>query len=787
MKTLFPSTKSFLQRIFCPVMAVILATVVSQPLFAQNRNAGEIRGTLLDQSGAAMPGATVTLTNIQTGITSTLSVGNDGLYDAPSVEPGTYNVTFFKEGFKKLVRSGIVLHVETITLDAQLQIGSSLQEVTVEASTPIVQTETSDRRLVLTNEAVTELPIVGGSWYALTGQLAGVNPGKGGQDASGEGIGVNGTTSYSSNWLIDGGVGTFPVSQNPDFARPPLDAIAEVNFNTSNFAAEYGSGVAVFNVITKSGSNHWHGSAYEYVQNDVLEARNFFAPNVTPLRWNEFGGTFGGPIKRDKLFFFFSYQRNPTNTFSPTFYTFPTAPMRVGDFSAAGLPTVYDPASVNGQNQRTAFPGNKVPVSQIDPVAAKIQAYLPMPSLPGLANNYYYASSNPVTWTTYDGKLDYNLAGNNRLTGSFLYVQQNNFTPAPTCPMDCNYNSQYEYQGQITDVWTLSPSLVNEARISTIRTLGTWYSPNQGQGYPAKLGLNSAAADAFPTITVDGTVPTKISGGLSALIAFTSYVTSDTVTWVKGKHILKFGGELDKWQDNEAWDNKRSGSFDFDGIFTRNPADPSSSGLGYADFLVGLPDTWSVNNSPETGMRDWNLQAFVQDDYKITPKLTLNLGVRYQFQTGWTEQHNRLANFDPALTNPETGTPGALWFAGQNGSNALQNSVRGGRHTCAVGNRNQKHDCRRGCLLLLLGNWKRDSGPPKGRRLGDSRHRAVSQGSTFGIPRHARALAPQPGLNEGFCRGLARAANLQQAVAKLTKKRVSITKQVRFEEPEPEA
>jgi hypothetical protein len=317
------------------------------------------------------------------------------------------------------------------------------------------------------------------------------------------------------------------------------------------------------------------------------------------------------------LFLFFSYQRNPTNTFSPTFYTFPTAPMRVGDFSAAGLPTVYDPASVNGQNQRTAFPGNKVPVSQIDPVAAKIQAYLPMPSLPGLANNYYYASSNPVTWTTYDGKLDYNLAGNNRLTGSFLYVQQNNFTPAPTCPMDCNYNSQYEYQGQITDVWTLSPSLVNEARISTIRTLGTWYSPNQGQGYPAKLGLNSAAADAFPTITVDGTVPTKISGGLSALIAFTSYVTSDTVTWVKGKHILKFGGELDKWQDNEAWDNKRSGSFDFDGIFTRNPADPSSSGLGYADFLVGLPDTWSVNNSPETGMRDWNLQAFVRTIIKL--------------------------------------------------------------------------------------------------------------------------------------------------------------------------
>ncbi len=189
--------------------------------------------------------------------------------------------------------------------------------------------------------------------------------------------------------------------------------------------------------------------------------------------------------------------------------------------------------------------------------------------------------------------------------------------------MDCNNNDQYEYQAQVTDVWTLSPSIVNEARVSTIRTFGTWFSPNQGQGYPAKLGLANPAADAFPGITIGGTVGTSISGGLSAVLGFTSYVTSDTVTWVKGKHIIKFGGELDKWQDNQAWDNKRSGNFDFNGIFTRNPADPTSAGLGYADFLIGLPDTWSVGNAPETGMRNWNVQMFAQDDYKIKRNLTI--------------------------------------------------------------------------------------------------------------------------------------------------------------------
>jgi len=642
---------------------------------AQNRNAGEIRGTVFDPSGAAIPSATVSILNRQTGLVKTLVTADNGVYDIPSVEPGTYDVSFSKNGFQKLIRGNVVLHVEAITIDAQLQVGSATQQVTVESGAPLVQTETSDRQMILTSEAVTQLPNIGGSWYDFTGQLPGVNPGKGGQDASGEGVGVNGTTSYLSNWLIDGGVGTFPVSQNPDFAKPPLDAVAELNFNTSNFAAEYGSGVAVFNVITKSGTNAFHGSLYEFVQNDIFQARNFFADDITPLRWNQFGGSVGGPIKKDKLFFFFSYQRNPLNTFSPKFYTFPTTAMKNGDFSAPGLPTIYDPNSATGDNPRTAFANNQVPISMIDPVAQNIQAYFPEPNRPGIANNYYFVSSLPTTYNTYDGKLDLNLTTNNRLTGSALWVSQKQFTPAPTCPMDCNYNSQYEYQAQVTDVWTLSPSIVNEARISTIRTFGTWYSPNQGQGYPAKVGLLNPAADAFPGITIAGTVASDISGGLSALLGFTSYVTSDTVTWVKGKHIIKFGGELDKWQDNQAWDNKRSGNFDFNGIFTRNPADPASAGLGYADFLIGKPDTWSVSNTPETGMRDWNVQAFVQDDYKIKRNLTLNFGVRYQLQTGWVEQYNRLGSFDPTIINPATGTAGALWFAGQDGRRALQKTV----------------------------------------------------------------------------------------------------------------
>jgi hypothetical protein len=658
---------------------VFLATacfLTIAPAYAQNRNAGEIRGTITDSSGARVPDATVTITNTSTGVTTEVVSGSTGVYDAPSVEPGNYEVAVSKAGFKKFVRSGIVLHVEAITVDAVLEVGTFAQEVTVTAAAPLVTTETSERRTTLTSVTVVELPNVGRSWYDLTGQLPGVNPGGSSgtvssgtaQDASGQGVGVNGAAGWQENWLVDGGVGTFPVSQNPDLLQVPLEAISEINFSTSNFSAEYGNGVAVFNVITKSGTNKFHGSLFEFVQNDKFEARNFFAPSPTPLRWNEYGGTVGGPIRRDKAFFFFSFQRNPTNSTAPTFYTFPTAAMKSGDFSAPGLPTVYDPASLvcaGGVCTRTAFPNNSVPQNRIDPVAAKIQAYLPTPNLPGLFNNYYFNSASPTTTTWYNGRVDYNISSRNRLTGTIMVVPQNSYTIAPTCPMSCNADYIRETQGQITDVWTLSPGLVNEFRESAVREYGTWSSPDMGKGYPQKIGLPNAPANSFPNITVDGVVPTSIGGGLSALLGFATYTTSDTLTWIKGKHILKFGGEYNKFQDNQAWANVDSGDYDFSGIFTTNPAEGFSGGLGYADFLLGLPDSWGVSMSPETGLRSSNFQAFAQDDYKVTPHLTLNLGVRYIAQAGWTEVHDRIGNFDPTLMNPGTGTLGALCFAGQ--------------------------------------------------------------------------------------------------------------------------
>jgi hypothetical protein len=473
------------------LMALLLASPLPQ-VFGQNRNAGEIRGTVTDPSGAVVPEVMVTLTNTATGVALRAMTGSTGVYAAQSLVPGEYLITFSKEGFKKYVRSGVVLHVEVITVDAVMELGSLTQEVTVRGAASLVQTEESERKELVTSQMVTELPNVNRQWSYMVGLLPGGNPGTQGQEIGGPttgggAVGLNGSASYESNWLVDGGVGMSPASQNTDLLVVPLEAISEINMTTSNFSAQYGNGLSVFNVITKSGTNQWHGSLFEFVQNDKLNARNFFVPTITPFRWNEFGGSVGGPIKRDKAFFFFSYQRNPTDTVTPTFYTFPTAAMRNGDFSDPELPTVYDPATltlVNGNYVESPIPGNVVLPSRIDPVAKNIQSYFPPPNLPGVYNNYLYTGLSPVTTTYYNGRIDYNISPGDRLTGTFMYVRQNGVqgTTAPACQIQCTDVATQEAQAQITDVWTISPTLINEFHSSLQRESDVFAPRDKGKG-----------------------------------------------------------------------------------------------------------------------------------------------------------------------------------------------------------------------------------------------------------------------------------------------------------------
>ena len=288
------------------MLALALLFAGTHNTYAQNANSGEIKGIVTDSTNAVVPSATVSVLNVKTGVKINTVTNGDGIYDLPSVEPGNYTVTVSKEGFRDAVRKGITLPVGTVAVNATLEIGSAAQEIVVTADAPLVQTEDSGQHMDFDTKAVQDAPIVGGVWYnELTNELPGVNGG-GSQDASGQGIGVNGTQGYSGSFLMEGSVAQEPRDANASDNYPPVDAIGEVNVQTANFGAEYGNGVAAFNVLLKSGTNRFHGSAFEFIENDAFNARNYFNPapgTVAPLRWNEFGGSIGGPIIKDKLFF----------------------------------------------------------------------------------------------------------------------------------------------------------------------------------------------------------------------------------------------------------------------------------------------------------------------------------------------------------------------------------------------------------------------------------------------------------------------------------------------------
>jgi len=659
------------------------------PASAQNRNGGEIRGTVTDSSGAVVPGVQVAIENTLTGVVTKLISNSHGLYDAATLNPGTYSVAFTMRGFKTLVKSNIILHVEAITVDGSLEVGTVSQQVNVTAGAQLVQTETSDKRSTLTKEQVAELPTVGLNWYDLTALQPGTNPGGPSTQsnegvAGGQGVGLNGNGGFLQSWQLDGGESS--MAMNPDFAEAPIDSIGEIDFKENNFSAEYANGLAVFNVITKSGTNQYHGTLYEFNQNDLYDAANFFVNSVgqtkAAVRWNEYGGNIGGPIKKDKAFFFFNFQRNPTGSHATGFYTYPTAAMRQGNF--AGLPPIYDPATTtqlpDGTYTRTAFANNVIPPGRIDSAANNIQQYFPMPNIPGagVVNNYFYNIFVPQTTTYYNAKVDYNISAANRLNVSMMQVYLASLTGysgySATPPVDEINGTIHEWTAQVSDVWTIDPSAVNEFRASWSRENGVWAGAEQGMGWSQKLGIPNLTADYFPAISIEGTAsPSSIGYSFKDAVDTSSKpIISDSVTLVRGKHILKFGGEFDMYRGASCWSCQWPGAFDFSGIFTANPANPNATGMGYADFLLGLPDNWNDSYTPTYGARQHTIQAFVQDDFKVTPRLTLNMGLRWFAPSGWGEEHNRWGNFDPTLINPATGTPGAMIFGGQNGRNSIQ-------------------------------------------------------------------------------------------------------------------
>ena len=692
--------KASLCRLFCFVVCMVGIS------YAQSTNSGDIRGSVTDPSGALVPGVTVTVLNVDTGVSKDFVTNRDGLYDTSSLVTGRYQITFTKDGFEQLVRGPVTVQVGFTGVNAQLRVGSTTQQVVVTSNVPLLNTESGVQQTTLEARSMAQLPNVGTDWENFTILLPGTSGSPSGVFGStnpGQFVAVNGNLPYNA-MLADGSVTTLPSSSNSDVST--FETVAEVQISTSSFSAQYGIGGYVFNQISKGGTDRFHGAVYEYFQNDALNAKNygFGNPVTVPfLRYNNYGGSIGGPILKKKMFFYFNFDKLDLSGSTTGFLTTPTAAELAGDFT--GQPTIYDPTTqvvtqtpdgpvVTRQSFADEYGnGNKIPANLIDPVAKAIQGYYPAPNVPGNVaqgasiNNYYYNAKNATPATKYFGRLDWDITPNNRLTISDTQRDSPSVQNAQdTCPIGCDNVDTDSNNSQITDVWNITPKTVNEARVGFTDQLNYYVDSTLNQGFPAKLGWQFAKADQFPATTIAGNCcfGNSALGGLSPNVNAVQkemvFDFSDVITMIRGRHILHFGGEVLVYRtDTTTWGNINAGTFSYSGAYTQSTVGDNSTGIGYADFLLGQAQSWNAFVAPEYGPRSKNPQFFVQDDFKIRPNLTLNLGLRYQIQTGWKEVKNNMSAFDPTVINPETGTAGALWYAAThaNGRDRLEASSYG--------------------------------------------------------------------------------------------------------------
>lgn len=675
---------------------------------AQNANTGAIRGTVTDSTGAVIPGATATILDVQTGVKTSWTTNSVGIYDAPSLPTGEYSITFSANGFRDVVHNGIVLNIGTIAINATLQVGSASQAVTVTAQTPLLQTVEPAQQTTLTTTTVTNAPIVGGVWYnEMTTLLPGTGGGNVAQSnaSTGEGVTINGSRAYDTDFFIDGLPATAPRDNNASNFYPPIDSITEVTANTTGFGAQYGNGVAVINLSIKSGTDQFHGSAYEFVQNSILNSRNYFdtTGKKAPVHWNEFGGSVGGPIVKNKLFFFFNYQRNPNHSATILNTTVPTAAMRAGNFSSPEFTaTIYNSNSCSGNCARTPLNGgsNILLPSQESQVALKIQSLIPQPQSSALFNNFQekITSDSLAQWWVY--KQDWQINDKQRLSGTFFMLPTSTVSSPgssdPSCLLsagassDCTTGHSRNTAVQISEVWTINRAMVNVVHLGGSREYDNSIPGAYNVGDVSKIGLQpaygtNAPGDMFPTITVNagaGVPEIGLLGGYHAYLAEGTYTVSDILSVDVGKHTLSMGGEWDRYYQNQApWGDTVSGNFTFSGVGNSSGTsiDPrtgtTTGGIPYADFLMGNVEQWSALLGVGTSTHSLEGAGFVQDQYQLTRDLTLNLGFRYTYATGWSVKHNKFSQFNPNITNPATSTAGALEFGGQNGYNELQDGI----------------------------------------------------------------------------------------------------------------
>lgn len=642
--------------------ACLLFLALSVSAFAQVEQ-GVILGAVSDQSGARIAGATVTITNLATNVTQTAHTDAVGNFRSVPLRPGRYSVTVEAPGFKKLVRSGITLEIQAeVHLDVALEVGASAEQITVTADAALLQATEASRGQVIDNRKIVDLPLNGRDYLQLALLTAGTNvppPGSRFQGFSAGGFRVS-----HNNYLLDGMDNNSnqhaAQGRTPQVISPSVDAVQEFKVQTTNYSAEFGRNVGgVVNVVIKSGTNEFHGGVFEFVRNEAFNARNFFQEPGSPtpvFRRNQFGGVLGGPIVRNKTFFFVSYEGTKEYTADTAQSTVATPAERRGDFSNSFFNNrpaqIFDPATYDAQTRaRQPFAGNVIPANRIDPVAAHVAGFSPDPNRASIINNYFSNPRSDANTHKGDVRVDHTFGPNDTIYGRFS-KQHYLLTPESSLPApafgggDPAFNENSPMSFVVSHGHIFTPALFNTFKVAWNRLLTERGSPLSRNLNP-EIGLKGANTElpGFARFNING------FAGLGAPANNPQFSDSQTrqlvndLLWTRGRHTLKAGGNFMFVQSPHRQAFQSNGVFTFNGNFTRQSSN-NTMGHSYADFLLGIPFNSQLSNIAQGNQRRRIHAAYVQDDFKATSRLTLNLGVRYEYIGPWFEKYNHYSNFD---------------------------------------------------------------------------------------------------------------------------------------------
>lgn len=675
---------------------VLMSCLICQAQVEQ----GAISGVVTDSSGAFVPKAKITATNEATGVVARAEATDEGYYKIPYLLPGSYTVQIEKDGFAISRVTSVPVQVgQTATINASLKPGTLHEEITVAANAVMIDQTSSSLGYVGTGAQILELP-TGRNPFSLLGLAPGViNTGN-----SGTGPIINGGRSNTTAILLDG-QDTRNNSTLDNGYSAPQESVAELRFITNSFSSEYGrstGGVVV--AESRTGTNTLHGSAYDYLQNDDLNANSWTNNrNRVPRgrqRANVYGFTISGPVYlpriyngKNKTFFFFNFEQNNNHGVSTPTASVPTALQKAGDFSqtftASGqLIQIYDPlttvasSSSSSGYTRAQFPGNLIPANRINPITAKILSYFPNPTLPGISPTITTNWSLNFGFIThqdrYFTRVDQNFGTKNRLFFRYGYSTSPQISPYLNNPNASiafpgettnggGTQQSIAYNYEISDTETFSPNLVAEFRIGYNRSIFKLLPLSIGfdmtsLGLPGYL--KAASADAlFPYVTVAGLTAIGPQRAAHDIDAENTPEGQVHLTWLKANHAIKTGFDLLLCQFNTFRPDYPSGTFNFGTAYTQGP-DPAvasaTSGYGYASALLGTPDGGSFTIGPSLALLQKAYNWYLQDDWKLTRTLTINLGLRFEYETPYTDRYNHLAYFDASATEPVTGLPGVL-------------------------------------------------------------------------------------------------------------------------------